>query len=476
MTPDALSLRSIVKRFGPVAALNGASLTVARGTVHALLGENGAGKTTLMRIAYGLDRPDSGVVELEGRAVRLRTPADAIAQGVGMVQQHFSLVPAMTVADNLALGGSGRYHPRKAAERVRALAERTALRIDPAARVRDLPPAAQQKLELLKIFSRHARILILDEPTAVLAPAETVELMALLRRVADEGSAVVLVTHKLREALAIADEVTVLRRGETVLTARASGISEEALARAMFPDGPAPESSTSVAGEPGALVAELRDVELRDEQGITRVRNASLGVRAGEVLGIAGVEGSGHHELLLALAGRLAAVAGEIRIPRDVAFIPEHRQRDALIPAFTVTENVALRDAARARGRIRWEDVAQRARTLIGQHGIRASSVDARVRTLSGGNQQKLILARELDGAPQLVVVENPTQGLDVHAAMAIRGRLRNARVAGAAVVVYASDLDELLALADRVIVAFGGRLHEVPFDADRIGRAMLGA
>jgi general nucleoside transport system ATP-binding protein len=476
VTADALSLRSIVRRFGPVTALNGASLTVARGTVHALLGENGAGKTTLMRIAYGLDRPDAGVTTLDGQAVRFRTPADAIARGIGMVQQHFSLVPPMSVADNVALGGRGRYYPQKAANQVRALAERTGLRIDPAARVSDLPPAAQQKLELLKILSRDARILILDEPTAVLAPAEAVELMTLLRRIADDGGAVVLVTHKLREALAIADDVTVLRRGETILTTRASAISENQLARAMFPDGAAPESPTSPHRETGAVVAELRNVELRDERGVPRVRGASLSVRAGEVLGIAGVEGSGHHELLLALAGRLEPSAGEMRIPRDAAFIPEHRHRDALIATFSLTENVALRGAGRARGRLRWLDIARRARALVDRHGIRASSVEAPVSTLSGGNQQKLVLARELDGDPALVVVENPTQGLDVRATLAIRGHLRGARDAGAAVVVYASDLDELLALADRVVVAFGGRLQEVALDADRIGRAMIGA
>lgn len=476
MTPDVLSLRSIVKRFGSLRALDGASLTVTRGTVHALLGENGAGKTTLMRIAYGLDRSDAGAVELDGQAVRLRTPADAIAHGVGMVQQHFSLVPAMTVADNMALGGRGRYHPRAAAERVRVLAQRTSLSIDPEARVGDLPPAAQQKLELLKLFARQTRILILDEPTAVLAPSEALELMTLLRRVANDGGAVVLVTHKLREALAVADEVTVLRRGRTVLTTSAREISEEDLARAMFPDGAVGEPSSSSPRTPGPLVAALRDVELRDTRGVVRVRNASIGVRAGEVLGIAGVEGSGHHELLLALAGRLAASAGEIRIPSDIAFIPEHRQRDALVPAFTVTENIALQGAGKARGRIRWEDVAQRARALVDQHGIRAGNVEAPVRTLSGGNQQKLVLARELDRDPRLVVVENPTQGLDVRAAAAVRVRLQRARDTGAAVVVYASDLDELLALADRVIVAFGGRVHEVPLDADHIGRAMLGA
>ena len=476
MSETALSLQSIVKRFGGVTALDGASLTVSRGTVHALLGENGAGKTTLMRIAYGLERPDAGVVQLGGETVTLRAARDAIERGVGMMQQHFSLVPAMTVAENVALGSQGRFHPRAAADHVRALARQTALQISPEARTGDLPVAAQQRLELLKIFSRNARTLILDEPTTVLAPAEARELMGLLRRVADDGGTVVLVTHKLREALAVADEVTVLRRGRTVLTAPARGISEAGLARAMFPEEMVPDAHVGVERPTRGVIAELRDVELRDSQGIIRVRSATLTVSAGEILGIAGVEGSGHHELLLALAGRLAPVSGDARVPSDIAFIPEHRQRDALILAFSVMENVALHNAVNARGRIDWEALAQRARGLVKRNAIRVASVTAPVRTLSGGNQQKLVLAREMEGAPTLVVAENPTQGLDVRAARAVRSRLQEARDAGAGVVVYASDLDELLALADRVVVTFEGSVHEVSRDAEAIGRAMLGA
>jgi general nucleoside transport system ATP-binding protein len=381
----------------------------------------------------------------------------------------------MTVAENVTLGGRGRFHPRDAAEHVRSLARQTSLHIDPDARVADLPAAAQQKLELLKIFSREARTIILDEPTAVLAPTEARELMALVRRVADEGGAVVLVTHKLREALAVADEVTVLRRGRTALTAAAHTISESALTRAMFPEG-IPEARVPAGGAIGPVIAELRDVELHDRDGNTRVRDATLAVHTGEILGIAGVEGSGHHELLLALAGRLMPSAGDLRIPSDIAYIPEHRQRDALILAFSVMENVALRDAARARGRVRWPEIARKAQALVDQHAIRADSVRVPVHTLSGGNQQKLVLARELDRAPSLVVAENPTQGLDVRAAAAIRTRLRDARDTGAGVVVYASDLDELLALADRVVVAFSGTVRETPRQADTIGRAMLGA
>ena len=476
MTQTALSLQSIVKRFGAVTALDGASLVVARGTVHALLGENGAGKTTLMRIAYGLEHPDAGVVQIDGQTVTLRDAADAIERGVGMVQQHFSLVPAMTVAENVALGKRGRFHPRRAADNVRELSRRTSLELDPDAHARDLSVASQQKLELLKLFSRKARTLILDEPTTVLAPAEARELMSVLRKVANDGGAVVLVTHKLREALSVADDVTVLRRGRTILTTSARAVSDADVARAMFPEGIAPDVDKAAAGEPGPVIAELRNVELHDSHGVPRVRQATVSVRALEIVGLAGVEGSGHHELVLALAGRLRPVAGSAHLPDDVAFIPEHRQRDALVPEFSVTENVALRDAGRLRGRVEWAAFAERARDSVRTHAIRAPSVSAPVGALSGGNQQKLVLARELDAAPSLVVAENPTQGLDVNAAAAIRARLRGARDAGAGVVVYASDLDELLALADRVLVVYDGSVHEVPADADAIGRAMLGA
>jgi general nucleoside transport system ATP-binding protein len=476
VTQTALSLQSIGKRFGAVTALDGASLVVARGTVHALLGENGAGKTTLMRVAYGLERPDAGVVEIDGQKVILHAAADAIERGVGMVQQHFSLVPAMTVTENVALGRRGLFHPRRAAADVRELARQTSLQIDPDARARDLAVASQQKLELLKMFSHNARTLILDEPTTVLAPAEARELMSLLRQVANNGGAVVLVTHKLREALSVADDVTVLRRGRTVLTTAAKGVSDADLARAMFPEGIITETGKATRSEVGDAVAQLQDVELHDARGVVRVRQATVTIRAGEIVGIAGVEGSGHHELLLALAGRLPPIRGSVRVPDDVALIPEHRQRDALVTSFSLTENVALRDAGHLRGRIRWSEFSRRARASVSTHGIRAPSVNTPVRALSGGNQQKLVLARELDASPSLVVAENPTQGLDVSAAAAIRARIRATCDAGAGVVMYSSDLDELLALADRVLVAYGGSVHEVASDADAIGRAMLGA
>ncbi len=476
MTHTALSLESIVKRFGTVLALDDASFTAARGTVHALLGENGAGKTTLMRIAYGLERPDSGTVRIDGAPVLLYTARESIARGIGMVQQQFSLVPAMTVAENVSLGGRGRFHPATAAARVRTLANRVSFDIDPEARIHELSVAAQQRVEVLKALARGARTLILDEPTAVLAPREAEELMRLLRRMANDGTTVVLITHKLREALTIADEVTVLRRGRTVTTMPARATSEEGLARAMFPEGVTGDSSRPVRAQSGPVVAELHNVELRDGRGLIRLRSATIVVCANEIVGIAGVEGSGHHELLLTLAGRLPASTGDVRLPDAIGFIPEHRQRDALIPAFSLSENIALREAGRARGRMQWPALVERARELIARNGIRAASVHTPAHTLSGGNQQKLVLARELDAAPTLVVAENPTQGLDMRAAAAIRARLREARDAGAGVVVYTSDLDELLDMADRVVVVFHGTLREVPRDADAIGLAMLGA
>jgi simple sugar transport system ATP-binding protein len=476
VTDTAISLHAIVKRFGAVIALDEASFTAARGTVHALLGENGAGKTTLMRIAYGLEHPDAGTVLIDGSPVTLRTARDAIARGIGMVQQHFSLVPAMTVAENISLGGRGRFHPTEAARRVYTLANTASFAIDPHARIRDLSVAAQQKVEVLKALARGARTLILDEPTAVLAPPEAHELMRLLRGLADDGTTVVLITHKLREAVAIADMVTVLRRGRTVLTMPARNTSEETLARAMFPEGAAANASTPDRQHAGAVVAELRAVEVRDTRGSVRLHAATIVVRAHEIVGIAGVEGSGHHELLLTLGGRLTPSAGDVQLPREIGFIPEHRQRDALIPSFSIVENIALRDVARARGRMQWPALADRARALVAGNGIRAVSVRSPSRALSGGNQQKLVLARELEASPALVVAENPTHGLDVRAASAVRTRLGAARDAGAGVVVYTSDLDELLALADRVVVAFQGTLRDVPRDADAIGRAMLGA
>jgi ABC-type uncharacterized transport system ATPase subunit len=479
----AVALGDIAKRFGAVVALDRASLAVRPGTVHALLGENGAGKTTLMRIAFGMVRPDAGRVTVHGRPVIWRSPADAIAAGIGMVHQHFTLVPAMTVAENVELGagiaGGWRFNRLAAEERAKVLGQASGLEIDPGARVAELSVAAQQRVEILKALSRDARILILDEPTAVLAPQESDELLRWLRAYAGAGGSAILITHKLREALAVADDVTVLRHGRTVLAAERSKTDEDTLTQAMIGNDLDPaiklsDTPVSTALPAHVPVVMLDDVVAADSERRETIR-ATFAVYAGEILGIAGVEGAGHHVLLRVLAGRIQPASGSLTRPAKVGFIPEDRQRDGLVLDFSLAENVALRGAGERRGRMSWSAVHQRTAELVRDYDIRTAGVTVPVRTLSGGNQQRLVLARELDRQPPLVVAENPTRGLDVRATADVRGRLRAARDAGAAVVLYSSDLDEVLALATRVLALHAGSVREVAPERDLVGRAILG-
>jgi len=488
-----LALDHISKRFGRVVALRDVSLHVRPGTVHALLGENGAGKTTLMHVAFGMVRPDAGEIRADGRPIVIRAPSDAIALGVGMVHQHFSLVPAMTVAENLALGGHGRLDRHAMTEAVRTIADATGFALDPQARVDALAIGAQQRVEIAKALARRARVLILDEPTAVLAPTEADDLLRWIRRFADAGNAVVLITHKLQEALAIADRVTVLRHGQVVHEGPASHTSVRELTDAMIGTHlhpasdhgavvPAPAEPESV---PTAVLT-ARAVTVRDERGTPRLREASLVVRRGEILGVAGVEGAGQRELLRALAGRVALEAGTVEGPEDVGFVPEDRHQDAVLLDRPLTDTVALRGAGRRRGRMPWHALEARTRQLMREFDVRAPSPDVPARSLSGGNQQKLVFGREMerDGtaacAPgdtvAALVVENPTRGLDVRATAEVHARLRAARDQGMAIVLYSSDLDEVLALASRMVVLHHGRVREVPLSRDAIGRAMLGA
>jgi len=476
-----LALEEISVRFGAVQALAGASMAVRPGTVHALLGENGAGKSTLMRVAFGMVRPQGGIVRWRGAPVSFGSPADALAQGIGMVHQHFSLVPGMSVAENVALGGRGVFAPRAAAARVREVAARAGLALDPEARVGALPVGAQQRCEIVKALAREVSLLILDEPTAVLAPAEGAELLAWMRGFADRGGAVVLITHKLRDALAVADEVTVVRRGVVRMQGAGRGVGEEAVASAMLggrgEQGMGMELEVKTGkGEPGPMVMVAKQVHAHDAAGVERVRGVTLAVRAGEIVGIAAVEGSGQHELLRVLAGRLPPSAGEVRRPAALGFIPEDRHRDAVLLDATLAENVALRGAGARRGTMDWSDWHARTAQLMARHDVRAADAAVPMRTLSGGNQQKLVLAREL-GAVQALVAENPTRGLDFVATAAVHDALRAARAQGVAVVVYSSDLDEVLALADRVVVLHAGVATPMPsLDRDAIGAAMLGA
>jgi simple sugar transport system ATP-binding protein len=475
----ALSLDAIVKRFGGVTALDGATLDVAPGTVHALLGENGAGKTTLMRVAFGLLRPDAGTIAIDGHRVTLRSPADAIAHGVGMVQQHFSLVRAMRVAENVALGMPGwRVDRARVRRTIHEIGERAGLRVDPDAVVADLSVSAQQRVEIVKVLARDPRVIVLDEPTAVLAPAETRDLLRVVRHLADDGRAVVLITHKLREALAVADACTVLRRGRTVLEGRAGALTERDLAAAMLgnvPPGPATRTAAPAGASRGAVVLRAESLQISDSRGAHVLAVRELELRSGEIVGIAGVEGSGHRGLLRVLAGRLAPSRGRIEGPARVAFVPADRQREALVLELSLTENVALREAGASHGRVPWSRLTAETETLASEYGIRVTSPNVPASTLSGGNQQRLVVARELSTEPALIVLENPTRGLDLSASASVRERVLAARARGAAVVLYSSDLDELLALADRVIVTFGGGIRESALDATAIGEAMLG-
>jgi len=481
----ALALVNVSVRYGPVVALDDASFTLRPGTVHALLGENGAGKSTLMRVAFGMVRPDSGHVHVGRREVRLRSAADAIAAGIGMVHQHFTLVPPMTVAENIALGGRGLFRPRQSVAIVRDIAALTGFALDPHAPVDTLSIGAQQRVEIAKALAQRARVLVLDEPTAVLAPAEVDDLLGWLRTYVADGNAVVLITHKLREALFVADDVTVLRHGRVVHTGRAADASPVSLTSAMIGAEHVRPATTTTPAAPrapiGAPVFRAARLSLHDERNVVRVHDATFSVHAGEIVGIVGVEGAGQRELLRALAGRHEAGGGSLTRPDVVGFIPEDRHRDAVLLDRSLSENVALRGAGRRRGTIAWSTIHTHTAGLIQEFDVRTPDTRAPMRDLSGGNQQKLVLARELDeeghvGAGALAIVaENPTRGLDVRATAEVHARLRAARDRGAAVVVYSSDLDEVLALASRVLVAYAGTVREVPSERDAVGRAMLG-
>ena len=477
-----LALEATSKRFGSVEALAGASLLVRAGTVHALLGENGAGKTTLMRIAFGLSRPDSGTMRWLGERVSFGSPRDALASGIAMVQQHFSLVPALTVAENVALGGRGVFDAGEARRRVHELAASTGLAVDPDATAGTLGIGAQQRVEIVKALARGVRLLILDEPTATLAPADAAALLDWARRFATGERAVVLITHRLRDALTVADDVTVLRAGRVVLAAPAASLTERSLAAAMLgsgdaadvrnaPDAAAPLGSASA----GAVVAELRGVSADGASGTPGLGAADFLARRGEIVGIAAVEGNGERELLRILAGRERPRAGTVHLPPRIAWIPQDRHAEAIADDLSLSENVALAGAGARHGWMDWRSMRARTAELMSRFDVRASSAAAPARTLSGGNQQRLVLARELDGDPQLVVADQPTRGLDLRATADVHERLRQARAGGAAVVLHSADLDEVIALSDRVLVVAAGKVLATSSNRDEVGHAMLG-
>jgi simple sugar transport system ATP-binding protein len=480
----ALELWGIHRKFGSVHALRGADFALLPGEVHALLGENGAGKTTLMQIAAGLTQPDAGTVRVDGVEHRGLSPQAARRLGIGMVHQHFTSVPAFTVAENVALAAGWPVAPAALRRRVRETSDRVGLPLDPDARVEGLSVALRQRLEIVKALAADARILLLDEPTAVLAPGEVEDLLRVIRRFTVEGGSAVLITHKLDEALAAADRVTVLRRGLVVLTSGVAETSAAALASAMIGEGgseEAVEPAPPAAREGRDTLVRLDGIDVGRESGLgIALRGASLSVDAGEIVAVAAVEGNGQRELLRAIAGRVRPLRGLCRVMEPIAFIPEDRTTEGLIPEMTLTENVVLGSSEGAwwlRGRtVDWGAAEARTAALLEEFAVSAPGPWVPAASLSGGNQQRLVVGRELSKRPSVVVAENPTRGLDIRATATIHGRLRRAAAEGAAVIVHSGDLDEVLALATRIVVARRGRLIAAPAGVTReeLGALML--
>jgi len=493
MSAPHVSLLGISRRFGACVANDRVSLEILPGEIHALVGENGAGKSTLMKVLYGLHPPHAGTIEVDGSAVHIDSPAAAMKLGLGMVHQHFLLVDTLTVAENVVLGLErrpliGNFSPADA-ERAVAELSRRYLRVDPQAHVSELSVGEQQRVEILKVLYRGARVLILDEPTAVLTPQEVDELFGVLRSLRDHGTSIVLITHKLAEVKALADRVTVMRGGRVVGGGLASEMSVEAMAELMVGRVPAPLGARA-SRAPGVRVLEAIDLRAADARGLPAVVDVSLGVRGGEIVGLAGVEGNGQHELVECLAGLRTATAGRVRIAgidvtgqgarthseAGLAHIPADRLKRGLVAELTSAENLVLgrqREAAHGPW-LGGPALEARARGPLAEYDVRPPDPRARAGRLSGGNQQKLVVARELGRAAAAgfkgearrpacaLIAAHPTRGVDLGAIDAIHRRLLAARDAGLGILLVSSELSEILALSDRILVLTAGRIvHE---------------
>ncbi|MGE0352872.1 MAG: ABC transporter ATP-binding protein [Gemmatimonadales bacterium] len=491
---SALELQGIRKRFGPVHALRGVDFSLAHGEVHALLGENGAGKSTLMHVAYGLLQPDQGTIEVNAQRVRVASPRDARRLGIGMVHQHFTSIPAFTVLENIALSAGWRPSSRESRLRAREVLDRSGLALDLDARTSDLGVTLLQRLEVVKALAGQVGILLLDEPTAALGPQDKEDLLGTLRQLAGGGTGVVLITHKLDEALGFADRVTVLRKGLVTFTGAAAGMTESRLAGYMIDAetaratraGGAPRASDATM--PAAVRAQHLTVPPADGRG-PGLRDVSLTIFPGEVVGVAAIEGNGERELLRAVAGRVRPASGLLEVRGPVAFVPGNRTTEGLILEFSLAENLTLGLGHEApwirRGLVNWNAADRRTAAVMVENDIQAASPAAAAGTLSGGNQQKLVLARAMfrgrEGEPGtpggVLVAENPTRGLDFRAALTVFQRLRSAASRGTGVLMYSNDLDEVLQWSDRILVVAGGRISEMRADAAKevLGLAMLG-
>ncbi|MDX1436391.1 MAG: ABC transporter ATP-binding protein [Anaerolineales bacterium] len=491
----ALEVQNVTKRFPGVLANNNVSLTLAKGEIHALLGENGAGKSTLMNVIYGLYQPDEGKIFIDGELVEVHDPHHAIAMGIGMVHQHFMLVPVFTVAENIVLGAETARGPtldmRTARKEIRKLSQDYGLEVDPDAIVEDLPVGIQQRVEILKALYREAKILVLDEPTAVLTPQEVEDLFKIMRQLREQGVSIIFINHKLKEVLSIADSITVMRRGEVVGTTTPDETDEQGLA-AMMVGREVLLVVEKEKAQPGDVVLDVKNLVVNDERGLEVIRDLSFQVRNGEILGIAGIQGNGQTELVEALTGLRNIESGEVyldgtRVPSlnpralfeaGLSHVPEDRHKHGLVLPFTVADNEVLSTyyvpPFATRFQRNEEAVEENAVKLIGQFDIRTPGPLVPASNLSGGNQQKVIVAREFNRNVRLLIANQPTRGLDVGSIEYIHQQIVEIRDAGAGVIVVSAELEEIMSLSDRIAVIFHGEIVAT-VDPDEVSRSDLG-
>ncbi|HGZ3588026.1 TPA: ABC transporter ATP-binding protein [Streptococcus pneumoniae] len=480
---NVIEMRDITKVFGGFVANDKINLHLRKCEIHALLGENGAGKSTLMNMLAGLLEPTSGEIAVNGQVVNLDSPSKAASLGIGMVHQHFMLVEAFTVAENIILGSeltkNGVLDIAGASKEIKALSERYGLAVDPSAKVADISVGAQQRVEILKTLYRGADILIFDEPTAVLTPSEIDELMAIMKNLVKEGKSIILITHKLDEIRAVSDRVTVIRRGKSIETVEIAGATNADLAEMMVGRSVSFKTEKQ-ASKPKEVVLSIKDLVVNENRGVPAVKNLSLDVRAGEIVGIAGIDGNGQSELIQAITGLRKVESGSIELKGDsivglhprqitelsVGHVPEDRHRDGLILEMMISENIALqtyyKEPHSKNGILNYSNITSYAKKLMEEFDVRAASELVPAAALSGGNQQKAIIAREIDRDPDLLIVSQPTRGLDVGAIEYIHKRLIEERDNGKAVLVVSFELDEILNVSDRIAVIHDGKIQGI--------------